>query len=518
MALVDDLRYLIEYDILKVKRILRGLVAEMPRSFDVRILLGDAHLRALEFDGAMEQYRAACAIDPKSRVAMAKVALCQFYTGQYSAALEGFEALHGSGRDDVALVLAGLLLHRLGRPGEALARFAKLTAPGAEASVVLPFALQAEIRALREAGRIDDAELASRRLMAGLAARPGLAASELYQRASSYDFHEWSRIADKGQLAHLLARHGGGQPDLRFPRGFVLPDEREGLAAEPDGEGIWVIKPRGGQGGQAIRLTDRREEALAAEDVVVQRYIDPPYLVRGRKAHMRIYGLITSVDPLRFYVYDDGIVRLAPRPYGRGEGWLGQVDMHVTNTALHRNNPLLEVDQDARREDAGHVWSLKAYLRQIAADGHDAEAVFTAIARLVGRFVLLLRQDGFFARQAAAGPARSFGIKLFGMDVLLDGQLQPWLIEIQRSPAWGGTPMVNRINATLAETMVRMASSPLLGPDVPPGAAASIRADAAALARREETLEGWLRGGFVRILHDPAGERDAARGGREIAL
>ena len=40
-------------------------------------------------------------------------------------------------------------------------------------------------------------------------------------------------------------------------------------------------------------------------DVVVQRYLDRPYLIEGHKGHCRIYGLITSADPLRAYVYSE---------------------------------------------------------------------------------------------------------------------------------------------------------------------------------------------------------------------
>jgi|GEM_PF-1566330 len=521
MALSDDLRYLIEYDILKVQRILRMLVAELPRSFDARILLGDSHLRALEFPAALAQYQAALAIDPKSRMAMAKIALCGIYIGQDEAALRGFEALHTTGRDDQSLALAGLMLHRLGRTREGLARYERLEEIADRASPHRMMALQARIRALRALGRVDDADAVATQLMAELGGPGPAQASELHQRNTSYDFFEWSRIADKGELAPLLARHPDTSGDLRAPASFVMPAQRAQLsafaAAQPPGA-VYVIKPRRGQGGQSIELTEDLAKALAAQDAVVQHYVDPPFLADGKKAHMRIYGLITSADPLRIYIYDDGIVRLAPQPYLRGPGWLARTDMHITNTALHRNHKLLVISEDPAVEDQGNVWSLKAYLRHVAAAGHDANTVFTAIARLVGRFLLTLRADGFFARQTAHAPARSFGHKLFGLDVLLDADARPWLIEIQRSPAWNGPALVKRINGTLAQTLIRMASSPLVTPDLAPATAEAIRTDAETMTRREESLELTHRGGFVRLIHDDAGERDAARGGREIIL
>ena len=45
--------------------------------------------------------------------------------------------------------------------------------------------------------------------------------------------------------------------------------------------------------------------------VVVQRYISRPFLINNTKFDIRIYVLITSFDPLRVFLYEDGLVRFA---------------------------------------------------------------------------------------------------------------------------------------------------------------------------------------------------------------
>ena len=505
MALADDLRHLIEYDNEKVLRILRGLIGELPRSYETRLLLGDAYLRGLQFDLALEQYRIARSLAPNARAPAIKVALCQVYTGKYAAAIAELEVLVQRGRDEYALALVGLLLHRLGRPAEAITRFRTLIDSAPKVNNQILFGLQGLMLALRDQKQLPEADKVAARLLGHIQQHPDHAPAGLHSLNTSFDYFEWSRLADKGELAVLLTRHAAKLPDTRFfPDSFVLPEQRAAFmdyAAHQTAGAVYIVKHRHGQGGQSIHLTDQAAIAANAQDAVVQRYIDDPYLVDGKKAHMRIYGLVSANGELRIHVYKDGIVRFAPEPYQRGPGWLENVAMHITNTALHRGHPQLKIETDPSKENAGNIWSLNAYLSRIAADGHDAAAVFTEIARLVGHFVLMLRDDGMFNRQAEMGPGRSFLPKLFGLDVLLDSKARPWLIEIQRSPAWNGPPLVQRINNRLAMTLARMNIGPILVDTMSATQVAEIQSGASAITQRERAIEDQNRGAFVRLVH-----------------
>jgi len=48
---------------------------------------------------------------------------------------------------------------------------------------------------------------------------------------------------------------------------------------------------------------------------IVQEYVDKPLLIGGFKNHLRLYALITSVDPLRVFLYQDGVLHLASEKY-----------------------------------------------------------------------------------------------------------------------------------------------------------------------------------------------------------
>ena len=63
--------------------------------------------------------------------------------------------------------------------------------------------------------------------------------------------------------------------------------------------------------GQGIKVIHRWDQLSSARPLVVQEYKNNPYLISGTKFDIRMYVLITSFDPLKIYLYEDGLVRFA---------------------------------------------------------------------------------------------------------------------------------------------------------------------------------------------------------------
>jgi hypothetical protein len=122
---------------------------------------------------------------------------------------------------------------------------------------------------------------------------------------------------------------------------------------------------------------------------------------------------------------------------------------------------------------------------------------------LVRRFLRVIGDGGVFAAQGAAHTRYCFPPALFGLDVLIDRDGRPWLLECQRNPAMTGNPLTNRINAGLFAAAFRMSVFCLLD-DVDDDPA--LLADEARRGALEEAKEMTIAPGFERVTLAPRPE------------
>jgi tubulin polyglutamylase TTLL5 len=109
----------------------------------------------------------------------------------------------------------------------------------------------------------------------------------------------------------MQERHGKDKYDL-IPDTYVLPEEFADFYSHFKREpGRWIIKPSSSSRGRGIYLVDSLNEVPIDEACVISRYIPNPYLINGLKFDMRIYVLVTCFDPLKIYVYEEGLARFA---------------------------------------------------------------------------------------------------------------------------------------------------------------------------------------------------------------
>ena len=105
----------------------------------------------------------------------------------------------------------------------------------------------------------------------------------------------------------------------------------------------------------------------------MSEYINNPLLFDGFKFDLRVYVAITSINPLRLYIYEDGLTRFATSKYTNAlHGNKKQSKYtHLTNYSLNKYNPNFVANSDANSDGVGSKWSLIALKKAFREQGLD---------------------------------------------------------------------------------------------------------------------------------------------------
>ncbi|KAK2711574.1 tubulin monoglutamylase TTLL4-like isoform X2 [Artemia franciscana] len=221
-----------------------------------------------------------------------------------------------------------------------------------------------------------------------------------------------------------------------LPQTYVLPYDLKSLRKawkKTSSDVPWIIKPPASARGQGIKVIHRWDQLSSARPLVVQEYKNNPYLISGTKFDIRMYVLITSFDPLKIYLYEDGLVRFASMKYSSEMTSLGDNFIHLTNYSINKH-----CDQYIHNEDAGACkgskWTLKSLWNYLRNEGADVDELLMRIRDLVIKTVV--SGEGVVNRLCNENLKSTYQCyELLGFDILLDTELRPWLLEVNISPS-----------------------------------------------------------------------------------
>jgi len=233
----------------------------------------------------------------------------------------------------------------------------------------------------------------------------------------------------------LMLKHGKSEFGF-LPRTFCLPADTKLLRKvweRKGGKGRWIVKPPALARGEGIKVINKWCQIPATRPLVVQRYVARPYLINETKFDLRLYVLVTSMNPLRIYLYDDGLVRFASNKYTNESSKVHDVFTHLTNYSINKKSASYLSNEEAQ-EAQGHKWTLKTLWRHFDAEGIDHSVIWEKIKDLMIKTVISAESSmvTLFQNNVAS---RYSCFELFGFDILLDSRLKPWLIEVNISPS-----------------------------------------------------------------------------------
>ncbi|CAM4732748.1 unnamed protein product [Leuciscus chuanchicus] len=191
-----------------------------------------------------------------------------------------------------------------------------------------------------------------------------------YQRINH--FPGMGEICRKDCLARNMAKMIKSQPqEYSFiPKTWIFPAECTQFQnyvkelKRKRKQKTFIVKPANGAMGHGISLIRNCEKIPVQDHFIVQEYLDKPFLMEGYKFDLRFYILVTSCDPLRVFLYNDGLVRMGTEKYHTpNESNLNQLYMHLTNYSVNKHNENFERDETVDKGSKRSIGWFTEFLR-----------------------------------------------------------------------------------------------------------------------------------------------------------
>lgn len=173
---------------------------------------------------------------------------------------------------------------------------------------------------------------------------------------------------------------------------------------------------------------------------------------------MRIYVALLSVDPLRLYIHEEGLVRFATQKYQTTD--IQNKFSHLTNYSINKFSDQFVSNKSAENDGEGSKWSitaLKTFLRKQKGE------------EVVGKLFEEI-DDMLVKTLISAEPLLSNGVKMFvphgsqccfellGFDVLIDENMKPWLLEVNLSSSLNtDSPLDLKIKGKVIQDLLNLA-------------------------------------------------------------
>mmetsp|Transcript_42701 Transcript_42701/g.96207 ORF Transcript_42701/g.96207 Transcript_42701/m.96207 type:complete len:468 (-) Transcript_42701:214-1617(-) len=226
------------------------------------------------------------------------------------------------------------------------------------------------------------------------------------------------------------------------PTTFSLPVEYNMFVEEfkKNQNSIWIMKPIGRSQGTGIFLINKlaqiqqwkptqidkkaeENEDGPVEQYVVQKYVEDPMLIGGKKFDIRLYVCVTSYQPLTVHVNRGGFCRFSMHKYSVERGDLNaSLAKHLTNIAVQKHGKKEAYTRTGAKMDLS---SLKSFILS-KADVETVNKVMTAIEDIVIYSLLAVQKSMINDKHC---------FELYGYDVMIDKNFKPWLIEVNASPS-----------------------------------------------------------------------------------
>ncbi|KAH8306337.1 hypothetical protein KR018_008291, partial [Drosophila ironensis] len=211
-----------------------------------------------------------------------------------------------------------------------------------------------------------------------------------------------------------------------LPRAFRLPQEKEELLdyAKDHPEALFVQKHIEHR---HIKVRTLSEIAFGSNDTFVQEFIQRPFLVDGHKFDIGVYVVITSVNPLRAYIYTgDVLFRYCPVKYYPFDA--ENVDKYIVGDDYLPTWEVPSLRKYYNRFDGSMRTVFEAYVRD---QGKDPSGIWPQVEHIIRTTIAAKEKD--IINILRSYKTHNF-FDLMRFDLFIDEDLKVSLMEANMSP------------------------------------------------------------------------------------
>ena len=208
---------------------------------------------------------------------------------------------------------------------------------------------------------------------------------------------------------------------------------------------LWLLKPEANGGGEGIKLLKSFKEISSTD--VVSKYIENPYLLYGKKFHIRLYIIITGYKPLKIYIYEEGqVIRSALNYSFDYKNFSFKKAMHLTNNHINFNEKGYNYNITFDSEE-GNQWSLNTLRKYFNKKGIDFDKIImNQIYDLSIKSILTTASYEIEALDGLNHLHSNNIYEFYGFDVMIDDKLKVYLLEFNRKASTEFYNIINKVN------------------------------------------------------------------------
>ena len=129
---------------------------------------------------------------------------------------------------------------------------------------------------------------------------------------------------------------------------------------------IWMVKPNMASLGFQISILTNFTN-IKLKNFLITKYLYNPHLIKGYKYDLRFHGLVSTIKPLKLYLYNEGLVRLASEKYNFSITAPHNKYVFLTNLFINQKNKKKFIyPKNMKDMEESNLWNLETFQKYCA--------------------------------------------------------------------------------------------------------------------------------------------------------